>query len=267
MQRPTPTTRTLGAAAITLVLASVVAVFTAIGYAGPTAAAQQYAPQNTTPPSITGEAREGSTLTANPGVWTSSSAIAYAYQFRRCDSNGANCANITGANRQTYQATSADVGRRLKVVVTASNTTGSSASESSATAVIAARDTSSGAIQAAAVVLPNRLVVDTVRYSRSPLRSREAFTASIRVTDTRGTAVQGALVYTAGIPFSRIEQPTEVQTDSRGIATITIQPTRLLPLRDGFLLTMFVRARNAGDDLLAGVSSRRLVSLRTASPR
>lgn len=53
-------------------------------------------PSNTSPPTITGTPRVGYTLTANNGTWTGSP-TSYAYQFLRCDQNGANCAD-TGPN-------------------------------------------------------------------------------------------------------------------------------------------------------------------------
>ena len=160
------------------------------------------------------------------------------------------------------------VGQRLRVRVTARSSAGTASAESGTTNVVAPQTptTTGGTIAAAAVVLPNRLVIDRVSFSPSPIRSRNPFTARFRVTDTRGVPVTGALVYATGVPFGRIVQPPETPTDSQGFATMTIQPTRLLPLRNGFLLTMFLRARKAGDNILAGVSSRRLVSIRTASP-
>jgi hypothetical protein len=42
--------------------------------------------------------------------------ISYAYQWQRCDSNGANCANIASATSATYTLTSGDVGSTLVVV-------------------------------------------------------------------------------------------------------------------------------------------------------
>jgi hypothetical protein len=50
--------------------------------------------------------------------------------------------------------------------------------------------------------------------------------------------------------------------------TITAVPFARVgtPLRNGDFLTMFVRARNEGGDLPAGISTRRVVALRAGAP-
>jgi hypothetical protein len=93
-------------------------------------------PVNTAPPTISGTAQDAQTLTASPGTWTGTQPIAYAYQWQRCDSNGANCAGIGGATAANYSVASADVGGTLVVVVTASNAGGNTAATSSRTAVV-----------------------------------------------------------------------------------------------------------------------------------
>ena len=77
-------------------------------------------------------------MNASPGSWTGSTPMSYAYQWRRCDSNGTGCADIAGANGQSYSVTSADVGGTLRVTVTASNGYGSSAATSGASAAVLA---------------------------------------------------------------------------------------------------------------------------------
>jgi hypothetical protein len=93
------------------------------------------APVNTALPAISGTPEDGQVLTASIGTW-SNSPTAYAYQWRRCDSAGANCAALAGATAQTYPVGSADVGSTLQVAVTASNSSGSATATSAATAVV-----------------------------------------------------------------------------------------------------------------------------------
>ena len=97
-------------------------------------------PVNTSPPSISGVAQDGQTLTADPGTWTSSGSatITYSYQWRRCDGGGASCSNISGATAKTYKLVSADIGRTIRVVVTAKAKGGVSSATSAATAVVQA---------------------------------------------------------------------------------------------------------------------------------
>jgi fibronectin type 3 domain-containing protein len=95
-------------------------------------------PTNTSPPTINGTANDGQTLTAAPGSWSGTQPISYAYQWKRCDSNGANCASITGATSSTYTIVTADVGGTLEVLVTASNAGGSQQATSSPTAPVQA---------------------------------------------------------------------------------------------------------------------------------
>jgi hypothetical protein len=94
-------------------------------------------PANSTPPSISGTAQDGQTLTASPGSWTGSPS-SYGYQWQDCDTSGANCAAIAGAANSSYTAQSGDVGYTLRVAVTASNTAGATTASSPATSVVAA---------------------------------------------------------------------------------------------------------------------------------
>src|SRR5690349_10559652 len=57
--------------------------------------------------------------------------------WRRCDSTGANCLDITGASETTYALVTADVGQAIRVREMASNAYGQSSAESAATGVIA----------------------------------------------------------------------------------------------------------------------------------
>src|SRR3954469_13851480 len=113
-------------------IAAAASVLVGIGSAVATAA-----PSNTSLPSIGGSARDGWLLTAFHGSWTGSP-TSYAYAWQRCDTSGGACAAISGATSKQYTATSADVGHRLRVAVTATNSSGSGMASSRATDAVAA---------------------------------------------------------------------------------------------------------------------------------
>jgi len=75
-------------------------------------------PQSTRRPSISGQLVAGKTLTAARGSWSGPGPISFSYRWLRCDSSGGSCAAISGAAGSTYTLGDADVGRRLRVVVT-----------------------------------------------------------------------------------------------------------------------------------------------------
>lgn len=102
----------------------------------------QSPPTNTAPPTISGTPQVGQTLTASQGNW-SGPVQAYATQWNRCDSAGANCTAIGGATSTTYAPVAADVGSKLRVSVTASNKRGSTTATSDPTAAVQAASSSS----------------------------------------------------------------------------------------------------------------------------
>jgi hypothetical protein len=108
--------------------------------------------------------------------------------------------------------------------------------------------------------LPNLLIVDGVKFAPAVLTSRAPATARFHVSDTRGFSISGAVVYALGLPYGWTRNAPEVTTDATGWATIPINPTTNMPLRPGALV-IFVRARKPGDNLLSGVSTRRLVQV------
>ena len=79
----------------------------------------------------------GATLTSTTGIWTSVPAVSvYVYQWQRsADSTDANYTDISGATGLTYVVTSLDVGFRLRIKVTATNTNGTGTVFSAATLV------------------------------------------------------------------------------------------------------------------------------------
>jgi Ig domain of plant-specific actin-binding protein len=218
------------------------------------------APKDTSPPAISGTPQEGATLTVSPGNWSGTPSPTFTYQWQRCVGTGGGCSAISGATNTTYAATSADVAHTLVVQVTAKNSEGTSTANTSETDLVRPAKAAQGGavINASQVNLPNRLVIDGVKFSPSPATSHAPITARFHVSDTRGFSISGALVYVVGLPYGWVFGSPEVATDSTGWATIQIRPTHNLPLRRGDLV-VFVRARKQGDSLLAGVSTRRLV--------
>src|SRR6188474_2052413 len=107
----------------TTLLVSVSLVFVSLTPAasGVSAQVQAAPPSNTSPPTISGTAREGQTLTGDPGTWSSSQPLSFAYQWQRCDSSGNGCASVVGATAQTHLLSSADVGSTMRVRVTATS--------------------------------------------------------------------------------------------------------------------------------------------------
>ena len=89
-----------------LVIAAVTALALAILAAAGMAATNRVsvAPTNTQPPVVSGTPEVGKGLTTTNGTWSGTTPLSFSYQWRRCDRNGGSCADISGANDNTYTA-------------------------------------------------------------------------------------------------------------------------------------------------------------------
>jgi Glycosyl hydrolase family 26 len=110
-------------------------MFATVGGAAQASGGRRKPPTSTAPPTITGSAMVGQTLTASRGSW-SGNVNSYAYQWLRCDSSGAGCTFVTGALSASYVPVSGDLGYTLRVSVTASNNWGSTVATSNQTSPV-----------------------------------------------------------------------------------------------------------------------------------
>ena len=90
-------------------------------FSAPTATITAAPPVNQTPPTVSGTARSGSTMSSTLGSWTDPSpgAVSYRRQWQRCTSSGFSCQNIAGATGASYTLRAADVGAFMRVLVSA----------------------------------------------------------------------------------------------------------------------------------------------------
>jgi hypothetical protein len=97
--------------------------------------------------SVAGTAKVAKTLTAGKGTWTGTATITYTYKWYRCTvastktattapAASAKCVAISGGTKSTYKVASADVGKYVRVLVTAKNSAGSTLSLSKTTAKV-----------------------------------------------------------------------------------------------------------------------------------
>jgi hypothetical protein len=230
------------------------------------AAVAQAPPGNQSPPTISGTAEEGNTLTADEGRWTGQPT--FAFSWRRCDRTGGSCSAISGATRRTYTIQGVDVGDTLRVRVTATNPDGSTSRTSVPTAVVTegqrpGRGCDANApLQVQNISAPDRLNISAGTSSPSVVgRSTQSVTVRFQVT-CKGKPVQGALLYAAPVPFNQF-RPGEQPTGADGTAAITMSRLRGFPAAQRQqLLVVFARARKPGENVLGGISTRRLVSFR-----
>ena len=247
------------------------------------------APANTRAPVIFGQPVRGEQLTSSVGLWTGTTPLVFSYRWLRCPASGgqvsgSDCTAITGATGTQYELTADDVGRRIRLQVTARNTLGSATATSDATALVTATATTPppppppttlppGAIRlpdgkysipVTSVSEPQRLVAQQLVFTPNPVRSRKRpLELRIRVLDTRGYVVRDALVFARSTPLLT-SAPGEQRTARDGWVRLRMTLHADFPLGGGRSVQFFVRVRKPSDDLLAGVSSRRLVQVATA---
>jgi hypothetical protein len=113
-----------------------------------------------------------------------------------------------------------------------------------------------------AVSPPGRLLIDGQQASPATvLRSTSDLVLRFHVSACGGRSIQGALVYATAVPFEQFNVPDEAVTGSDGWATLTFHKASRFPASSvQQLLTVFVRARKSGEDILGGISTRILVS-------
>jgi hypothetical protein len=256
-------------AGIAAVVVSALAVF-----AGSVTAASTKKPVNTAVPQISGTPQEGKTLTGSKGNWDNNPTD-YNYFWLRCGKGGGNCGNISGAHALTYTLKSVDVDNTLRFRVDAKNADGTTSASSAPTAVITAATkppppppatgcpSGTGPLPVASVSSPALLLIDRQQTDPSVVnRGTQQLIVRYHVSACGGRSVQGALVYATAVPFNQLSIPPEATTNSDGFAELDFRMLVGFPVSSKQqLIAIFARARKSGENLLGGISSRRLFSV------
>jgi hypothetical protein len=225
------------------------------------------APVELSPPTVSGQAVVGQTLTATTGSWKGNKPISYSFKWQSCTANLSSC-TANGDTGNTYTVAGSDIGKRVRVKVLAKNDAGQTTGLSAPTGVVKEQGGGGGgsSVPVTSLVAGDRLIVDSVKFSPNPVTSRSApIQVRITVKDAKGKLVRGALVSMVSTPVVT-SSPTPAETDSNGLVVYTIQPENDFPIKNGYSVQFYVKAYRAGDPTLGGVSGARLVQVATRVP-
>jgi hypothetical protein len=186
------------------------------------ASARAAAPNNTSPPTITGTLMQGKTLTATKGTW-SNSPTTFFYRWQRCSADGTACANIDNAAQGTYRLTATDVDNTMRVVVTASNADGQTAANSKVSDVVSATTAPKNAVKPS--------ISGTARPGEELTAANGTWTGGVRTfayqwqrCDTAGancTEVAGATGKTYGVRGIDVDHTLRVVVTATNLAGST----------------------------------------------
>jgi hypothetical protein len=225
-------------------------------------------------PTLSGSAAQGQTLHVTPGTWNGQQPITFTFRWLRCDTAGNNCIVQQGFQDDAYTLREGDVGKTIRARVVARNNRGEASRLTAPSPTVQGPQTPPG--PAGVITLPNgeksipatsvpsdqRLVVDQVQFSPSPIRSRtDPITVRVKVKDTRGYVVRDALVFLRSTPLVT-KNAQDQKTGQDGWLQLTVTPEHDFPeLRPAYSVQFFVKAFRQGDPELAGVAGYRLVQV------
>jgi hypothetical protein len=197
------------------------------------------APVNATAPVISGDPRYPVTLTADDGGWATVQAPVVTHRWFRCDAGGGSCVTIPDATDAAHTVVAADVGRRLRVVATATNDAGSATVSAMTPVVSSDRPNPDSAILFDGPAVWNRTVTvivpgfdaidDDITTTLTWQRCTPTEPATQPPTDTC-TDIPGA-----------VDLPVTPAADAKATATRTVSDADV-----GTRLRVVVRAGNSG---------------------
>jgi uncharacterized protein YkwD len=172
------------------------------------------APVNTAAPTVSGSSAVGSTWTSTTGTWTGAPTPTYQRSWLRCTAPvttaysaiPTGCTAISGATGSSYVSTSADVGRYLTVLVTATNSAGTKKAGARTTVATTATSTAVAPVNTAAPTVSGSSAVGSTwtsttgtwtgtpapTYQRTWLRCTAPVITAYSAIPTGCTAITGA---------------------------------------------------------------------------
>jgi hypothetical protein len=118
-----------------LIIGCLAAIAAALGPVAPALADQHPRLTLLSPPTISGTAQIGQTLTESHARWNVDP-FGFAYQWQDCDSSGQNCQAIAGASKSSYVVAASDAGHTLRIEETAYTWLGRGQAFSAVTVVV-----------------------------------------------------------------------------------------------------------------------------------